>query len=78
MGGQLLFTCTGEARVVTDPAGAVILVVGVLPTPVHVSLALPGGAPPVELTIHPNEEWAVGSGGAATLARRVPFTAPFK
>ena len=84
--GVRVFECLGNTRVVTSVDGSVTSVVGVAPTTQTVVLSLhaPGTATTTtttttttRITVAPNEEWAVGSGGTATLVRKTPFIAPF-
>jgi hypothetical protein len=79
--GLLLFKCTRNARVITDAkTGLVTGVWGVLATPVQVELHLPGLRAPLIQTVEPNEEWMLTTSSAGpklTLARKVPFTAPY-
>ena len=72
---KLLFECTGSTRVVTDPAGAVVSIVGVSPTPQRVRLVVAGTKKTIDITVGPNEEWSV-RGGAPSLTRRVPYRGP--
>ena len=76
--GAAVFSGAGAIRVVTDFEGAVTGVVGASAATEEVQLLLPAAGAPLKMTVAPNEEWAVDSGGGApTLIRKVPFVAPF-
>jgi len=79
--GVQLFACSGSTRVVTDAdTGKVISVIGASSEKsVAVQLHLPGLTKAVQLTVAPNEEWAVDSStGTVKRAKKVAFTLPFK
>ena len=62
-------------RVVTDVKGSVASVVGIASEPQQVTLTA-GQAPAVALKVAPNEVWAIGQDGKATLQKATPFVAP--
>lgn len=74
--GASLFVCSGGARVVTDMDGVVTGLVGIADRDVVVVLQWPDGSE-LRQAVRPNEEWGISSSRVATLARSVPFTAPF-
>ena len=81
LNGKLLFTCSAGVRVVSDPSGAVVAVVGIDDVRHNnVQLTLSGladeAAMVIELpSVRPNEVWIVKS-GAAALGSSAPFVAP--
>ena len=79
--GVRLFDCSGNTRVITNEQGVVTAVVGASGVAVDVTIAIPGLAKPLSLTVAPNDEWSVlirkGAPAQAHLTRQVPFTPPF-
>ena len=80
MGGEPKLFFNGSTRLVTDPRGEQVAVVGVDAEPVTACVGLLPAGPEACLRVAPNEEWAVHHAGGKLVcsrARAVPFTAPF-
>ena len=80
MGGEPKLFFNGSTRLVTDPRGELVAVVGVDAEPVTACVGVLPAGPEACLRVAPNEEWAARRAGGKLMcsrARAVPFTAPF-
>ena len=80
VGGEPKLFFNGSTRLVTDPRGELVAVVGVDAEPVTACVGVLPAGPEACLRVAPNEEWAVHHAGGKLVcsrARAVPFTAPF-